>query len=359
MQPTDVISLLVVALSNAAIAGRPADLRPEAEEALKLDLTGSKPQFAAVRFHPKEGGAKVIEDWLRERRDAGARSVRLIKGEMQEPPGGLPPGVTPAVLAGFQGNSPLLLLVVFEKHCELWAPRFVVPPDTDLKVTDLLRFLGRCENAAAVRDGLSQRIPNIPRAQGESPWQAIVRNLPEELPTVLTRALTETLAAPGASLNDKQAWDELYTSRKQQRSPAFEFHSVARADGVPPRVEIGEQSLKLKTELERIAAFAASRNLAQWAGHFRACAQFLVAPPGDQPTDPILKLFAQCGWPKESVRLLESAMRGWVFGGRGSWNDVGLLQDAEYNQLSTSLLAEIHAAMIAASCSEPQAAPST
>jgi hypothetical protein len=357
MQPTDVISLLVVALSQAQLSGRAEGLRPAAEEALKLDLSGEHPEHAAVRFHPKEGGTKSMEPWLSERQKEGARTVRLIKGELAPPPGGMPPGVTRAILAGMQGNSPLILLVVFEKHCELWAPRFVTPPETDLKVNDLLKFLSRAEKSAAIREGVSQRLASIPRAQGENQWQAILRQLPDELPTLFTRAMTDTLAAEGASAADRAAWTELASSRKRDRPASFEFHAVARAEGVPPPVEIAEQSSRLKTELARIAQYAAAHNLAQWANHFRACAQLLDAPATDAaPADPLLKLFAQCGFAQDSLRLLETAMRGWVFGGRGSWNDVGLGADEEYQKLSIALLDEVHAAIVAASCAPPTAA---
>ena len=68
----------------------------------------------------------------------------------------------------------------------------------------------------------------------------------------------------------------------------------------------------------------------------------------------MLGVFDECGWPKPAVNLLAGVMSSWVFGGKGSWNDVSLNADDEYNKLSSALLDEVQGGMVAASCTVPR-----
>ena len=121
---------------------------------------------------------------------------------------------------------------------------------------------------------------------------------------------------------------------------------------MPPKIDVSEASKRLQDQLNKAAAYAQSKKLDQWSTHFRACAQILTSGPKE--AEPMLGVFDECGWPKPAVNLLASVVRSWVFGGKGSWNDVSLNADEEYNTLSSALLEEVQGGIVAASCTIPR-----
>jgi len=351
MQSTDLISLLVIALGNAQVSGTRSPEIDAVEELLKLDISGTKEKYAAVRFLTKEAPAgKTLGDWLLAQE--GLKQLRLIKGQLQAPPN-MPPGTSAAMLAGMQGASPMLLLAVFADHCDVFAPRMITPPQVDLKVDDLLDFVMNSSKAALIREELANRHANLPRTPNETAWQALLRHLPEQLPMPVVKSLMEVLANPEIPDDERKAFEELYKARAVVAPPRFEFAVAGRADGVPPKIEVSEASKRLQDQLNKTAAFAQTKKLDQWSTHFRACAQ--IVANGPQQADPMLGVFDECGWPKPAVNLLAGVVRSWVFGGKGSWNDVSLNEDVEYNTVSTALLEEVQGSIVAASCTQPRA----
>src|SRR5690349_6920346 len=219
MQSTDLISLLVIALGNSQVSGTRSAAIDSVEELLKLDLTGKKEKYAPVRFLTKEAPeGRTLGDWLLAQ--DGLKQLRLIKGQLQTPEG-LPPGTTPAMLAGMQGASPMLLIAVFKDHCDIFAPRMVQPPSVDLKVDDLLEFLMSSPKAAFIREELAKRHSNLPRTANENAWQALLRHLPEQLPMGVVNSLMAVLALPEVPDSDRKSFEELYKSRAVQLPPRF------------------------------------------------------------------------------------------------------------------------------------------
>ncbi len=350
MQSTDLISLLVVALGNAQVSGTRAPTIDSVEELLKLDISGSKEKYARLRFFAKDAAeGATLGDWLLSL--DGLKQLRLIKGQIQAPDG-LPEGTSPAMLAAMQGGSPILLMAVYGEHCEILAPAMVMPPAVDLKVDDLLEFLMNASSATLIREQLAARHSNLPRTPNENAWQALLRHLPEQLPMPVVESLKIALNNPEVADEDRKTFEGLYTSRSVAAQPRFEFKVVGRADGVPPKSDINEATKRLKDQLNAAAQFAQAKKLDQWSTHFRHCAQ--IVNNGPQQVDPMLGLFDQCGWPKTSVNLLAGVVRSWVFGGKGSWNDVNLNADAEYNKVSLALLEEVQGGIVAASCTVPR-----
>jgi hypothetical protein len=104
MQSTDLISLLVIALGNAQVSGTRHPPIDSVEELLKLDISGKKEKYAAVRFLTKDSPeGKPLADWLLSLE--GLKQLRLIKGQLQAPE-----GMTPAMIAAMSGGSPMMLL---------------------------------------------------------------------------------------------------------------------------------------------------------------------------------------------------------------------------------------------------------
>ncbi len=118
-----------------------------------------------------------------------------------------------------------------------------------------------------------------------------------------------------------------------------------------PKYEINYQRDKLRRTLSRIADFAASNeNTSGWEKTFNNAKASLEAE------NPILEyhkdLIPEGSLPKENLQLLIAASKSFVFGGMGSWNDIGWFKDDEltkkYDEVSTELYQVMNESIIAA-----------
>jgi hypothetical protein len=127
------------------------------------------------------------------------------------------------------------------------------------------------------------------------------------------------------------------------------YESQPVPDG-PARVGVGAAAEELDRMLRRAGEFAERQRLPHWAGVFadarRHWAQDGTARQAGGP-----ELFP-ASWPDaDSRRLADMAQAAWVFGGMGSWNDLGFAggdAQREYEQLSSDLFDAVMRACVAA-----------
>ncbi|WP_208041712.1 hypothetical protein [Leifsonia sp. TF02-11] len=104
----------------------------------------------------------------------------------------------------------------------------------------------------------------------------------------------------------------------------------------------------LRAALDAIKGFAERDvDIAEWASWFTEALGLLDAPEPAIPYNPDL---APEGLPLESRQLLAAAVKSWVFGGMGSWNDLAYsdaARGAEYDQRTDELYRSVLAALIA------------
>ena len=113
-------------------------------------------------------------------------------------------------------------------------------------------------------------------------------------------------------------------------------------------IPLAHATANLKAALDDVATFARKQNLSNWHANFVAaldafdpakpprfdnCAD--LAPPGVLPPD--------------ARMLLDACQRAWVFGGMGSWNDMGFQEpdQAEYERVSERLYQAVVGGLIA------------
>jgi len=118
-----------------------------------------------------------------------------------------------------------------------------------------------------------------------------------------------------------------------------------------PIYNIQEQREKLVSTLTRIADFAVSNeNTSGWEKTFNGAKDSLT---DDFPTLEYHKdLTPKNSLSKENLQLLISASKSFVFGGMGSWNDIGWFNDEnlskKYDELSAELYKVMNESIIAA-----------
>ncbi|PWK89804.1 hypothetical protein [Fulvimonas soli] len=129
--------------------------------------------------------------------------------------------------------------------------------------------------------------------------------------------------------------------------------------GLPP-IDLEALKRTLAGSLSATAAFARERKLDGFAGAFENALDRLDSPV------PARELFhadlCEAPWlPLPASQLLAAAQPAWVFGGMGSWNDLGFEEglQATYERLSEALYDGLNRAIVAAAnASMPDALPS-
>jgi hypothetical protein len=118
-----------------------------------------------------------------------------------------------------------------------------------------------------------------------------------------------------------------------------------------PKYDIIAQREKLKTTLSKIADFAASNeNTSGWEKTFNNAKAALETetPNLEYHKD----LIPEGSLLKENLQLLIAASKSFVFGGMGSWNDIGWFKDEEltkkYDEISAELYQVMNESIIAA-----------
>jgi hypothetical protein len=135
--------------------------------------------------------------------------------------------------------------------------------------------------------------------------------------------------------------------------------TYCRVDQDRAHLPLSSESLTtLKNDLEvvlsRSDAFATRKNLESFAKAFRSARNALVS---DEPLSNAYHtdLAPTSDIPLEAKQLLAAAQIGWVFGGMGSWNDIGFegQDQQEYVQISDDLFSLLNQAICSAVNSSP------
>lgn len=150
------------------------------------------------------------------------------------------------------------------------------------------------------------------------------------------------------------SWESRWTvgdrERADRRIWQVTYGRVARNQPPSAGEPIDLQALRdeLREALGRIKAFASKQGLDNFAACFANGLEDLAAP---SPAHGFHKEFANPSLlPLAAIQLLSAAQSAWVFGGMGSWNDLGFdgEDQATYESLSEALYSAVNRAIVAA-----------
>ena len=157
------------------------------------------------------------------------------------------------------------------------------------------------------------------------------------------------LLATGASR--AQAWQATWKVGHRDAPDHRIWDVVYESSGVgdaPERSSLAGATERLRTSLTETRAFALENDLSVWADWFDRA---LAASGADAPEAPYHPDMMASEFPAGARRLAAAAAHSWVFGGMGSWNDLGFesKQDhGRYEALSRELYGAVLDAFVAA-----------
>lgn len=203
------------------------------------------------------------------------------------------------------------------------------PTHSTFRFVNRVRFIGPAEDALGCvawwRDlkdrGIGRlhmvRMPPVKRFPGISEHHDV--------------AFAGGLAAGILALSDGQP-KEVWTGKWQVTEPKHQTQAIWTVDyhgrnatsltDIPASPHMAEARNALADALKRIRAFAATQELESWTPWFDQALALLASPAPVPPTHP--DLLPDRGYQLLARQILAAAVRGWVFGGMGSWNDADL-----------------------------------
>jgi hypothetical protein len=143
-----------------------------------------------------------------------------------------------------------------------------------------------------------------------------------------------------------EAWNE---DAPEDRSWRVNYVLVARGQELPPDSRpILDVKTDLESALERIIEFAENHDCTGFRDRFLQALYILQTGTGEPLNH--RNLYPPDSISSESASLLAAVERAWVFGGMGSWNDIGFDGDdqREYDETSDQLYTALVHALCAA-----------
>ncbi|TWU02563.1 hypothetical protein [Stieleria varia] len=166
-------------------------------------------------------------------------------------------------------------------------------------------------------------------ANGGGTWQ-IVLSFPDRSEQWTSRWVVKK---PGFFADRSRIWEVTY--RISARSELV---------NAPPPARLSEAKTRLRLALDRIHAFATKHALSIWAETFDRARKVLEGTTEQNSGNETFFVYPNC-CPRDARQLFSAASAAWVFGGMGSWNDLGFDPESEHREYE-ELSAELYQAIL-------------
>jgi hypothetical protein len=263
-------------------------------------------------------------------------------------------------------NGELAQTMALAAHGSAWLARADGTPPPDLLASNssfryvrAVSFTGPAEGAAG--DSVVAWLDGLRGRGAQRVWVALGEGgrgiVPEHNAVAFAGGGTWWLLATGSGQDE--AWQPSWTlgDRDAPDHKIWDIDLQGSALGAPatpvePNLDAAADALVL--ELSSIRRFSAEQQLEGWTEEFDAA---LAMRDVSAPAIPYTPDLFPASHPPAAARLAAMAARAWVFGGMGSWNDLGFEAPevtARYDELSRSLYAAVLHALVAAANVAPE-----
>jgi len=142
-------------------------------------------------------------------------------------------------------------------------------------------------------------------------------------------------------------WDVSEPNHPEKRIWSVRFTVVATRARVQEGPDVLQASGRLSAALDDAVSLVSGRpHFDDWENTFRHAKECLSSATPVIPFHP--DLLPPEGYGLDARRLLAGAASAWVFGGMGSWNDVNLVDDANYKAVTRELFEAVMEGVVAA-----------
>lgn len=348
--PEELLAAALAVWGTRALKGGGAVPWALLEEAFETDLTGRTRQSSKTRV-VAAGDGTTPEGWLAGLPKQGMKRLALAAPPDDAERGGARAGFgDKRMLHAFAGTGGVLLVAVGPRTSTALRTRVGRTPPTLLTKTEVFAFIDRQPDPAGIREALLwQDEHNLHVTDGQD-WQRFVAALKPEHDERLVQTMDMTLSHVRFQRGEVDAW---WALKQSQRNPdeawQYAFVEVGPTDRPVPPADVAQESRLLADALAQIAAFArrapAESGVPPWADGFEHARALLDAAPLPERMS---ALYGASGMSPTALRLLTAAASADVFGGMGSWNDLGFGDEEEYGRVSAALFERLEPGLLAA-----------
>lgn len=352
MRSLDVCTTLLVTTGNRALR-EPSMVSWEAiEDFMSIGLRAESRMYSRVTVLDEQGGRRSFQEWLSARASPQAR-LWFAPGPWETDPQGDSAELPAHIREAFLGSGGMgLLLFTDGPRSERFMPREVRPRLYEISGRQLFEFYRGRKRADAWEEALKREF--APELQGRSVRAFLESRSLDDMQEVIQRFMPLSIdvepVGEGIEVDPDETvkWNLFFSAAPGSTSLSFEYIPVGPGEAASAERDLSRCRAALASALEAVRAFADKQDLKYWSKHFRRCLLRLSLEP--QPLEDILELLLTHKLPVPAVQLANAAIASDVFGGMGSWNDLGLDgPDAEiYQELSNRLLQAMKSAFRAA-----------
>ncbi|KFE61077.1 hypothetical protein [Hyalangium minutum] len=352
MRSLDVCTALLVTTGNRALR-EPSMVSWEAiEDFMSIGLRAESRMYSRVTVLDEHGGRRSFQEWLSALASPQAR-LWFAPGPWETDPQGdsaeLPAHIREAFLGGGGWG---LLLFTDGPRSERFMPREVRPRLYEISGRQLFEFYRGRKRADAWEEALKREF--APELQGRSVRAFLESRSLDDMQEVIQRFMPLSVdvepVGEGHEVDTDETvkWNLFFSPAPGSTSLSFEYLPVGPGEAASAERDLSRCRAALASALEAVRTFADKQDLKYWSKHFRRCLLRLSLEP--QPLEDLLELLLTHKLPVPAVQLANAAMASDVFGGMGSWNDLGFDgPDAQvYQELSNRLLQAMKSAFRAA-----------
>jgi len=350
MNLVETVQTLLVPLTNRFLRDGDHSKTAWVEEQASLAVSSARSDRPTLWFVYPDRESLLYPTWLAEVRARGGRRLRLARlgdfGEVLR----IPPGMSSLrQAAGFSNMHETVLALELPDRVEGIRMGLKSPPRTDLTHHDVVRFIDESPERDHFREAmLWQDEFNLHYADGKD-WDALLAAVTPEREGFFVEMFSISVSNVAVSNATAERWYALTKAHTNKLAPTVRAWTLGTAPrtSVPASTQVA--STALRDALSACEAYARGKQLAPWAAVF---AEAVATLDGAASPERLDEVFAGL-FPAKEARLLSAIARcGGVFGAMGSWNDLGLEQDADYTATSERLFASLNDGQLAA-CAEP------
>jgi hypothetical protein len=349
MRPLDVCTTLLVTTGNRALREPSRVSWEDIEEFMSIGLRPESRSYSKVTMLDERGGRLSFQEWLTARATPQAR-LWFAPGPWEKEAAGASDEELPAhIREAFQGGGGLgLLLFMDGKRTERFMPREVEPHLYEITGAQLYGFYQSRKQAKAWDQALRREFES--ELNGRSIRAFLESRSLDDMQQIIQRfmSLSAEVEPVGngheVDPDETVRWNTFFTPAPGSNSLSFEYLAAGAGDAASAERDLSTCRASLMSALEAIRSFAEQHDLKYWSKHFRRCLLRLTLEP--QPLEDLLELLLINGLPQPAIQLVNAAKASDVFGGMGSWNDLGFSgEDSKaYEEVSDRLLQAMKAA---------------
>ena len=342
MHQSDFIQIVTIGLFRKFMIARDDTLLQKAEHALELSF-GQSEQFEPLRFIVDTNSQQQLNfmQWVDWAKASGAIAIELRQQSdfaIERKPTKLEgKEINQRYLAAFAGTHENVIALKYIKHALGFRYQIEFPARTLITLEDLLAFIDAHpqERVHFHESMLWQNEHNLHFGEAKSIDQLIAMLTPDRI-----SKMVDSFAMSVSNINvSAQTRDEWWELCKQKRNPAAPKHWLfSFGQAQLPAVSyaaVAKQCVRLRAALKDILDYSRNQKLEQFSAAFahalKCLDPSLVVDPNSRS-----RILADL-YPDQQYRLFAAISACGVFGGMGSWNDLGLDDDSEYARVSDQL----------------------